>query len=830
MVQKLSRTTDIVTKEDIIALKKIIQLVKIFTDKNPLRKQKINYQRIASELEKIDSDQKLMILSFKKVLRKLKSICQREIYPKIFFIVGGHGGIIIDGIGFCEFDSPKFAITRLLEKMQFAIETNMPYSIEIAMCCLEWLKIRFPKEMSEFLRLFKLGKFEIINPTYSQPYNLLIGPESNIKQFEYGLNILKQLGLSCQIYYSSECSLHPQIPQILKGFDIKYGSLRTRLLGMCPTTHSGHIDWVGLDNSPIETITDQIGIFNGEYWHGTFFKEIPNLLFQAVARPFVKYLVYSSIEDFIMHLPCQEEVWKISRFSEIFGKFIRVSDFFHLTEKDGTFKFKRDSFFLGQYVFIRNELFLQNKNCETLLIYAEILNCILGLYAEKSEDSLLDELWAKLLLTQAHDNYAVPYIRTGDYSAQQLNKEEYQQLKLELANISISDLSLQLLKKIQEKCNEFITIALEKLATPINTKVPKGKNPINILVFNPTITYRKDIISIPLFSEKITGMSLIHGEKNLNFQCRNSKLKFIAELSPLCYKIYSFVQKKTIASEKSNFHFKISILDDKKTIKVVYAQKEVFKLKFTSEYPYQLSINDYYKDSIEERYLILGKVKNQSFTLEIIQYSGINRLELTLHSNLLKELVLIPSFNISHSFINYPFGIEETKRTHIQTLDFLWLRGKSNGILFMIKNSQYFLINRDNFTIRNLLMGRGRFEFAISITQGDDPSLALNTAVSFQFRLVGIKLNKNNAFKEYSNSFLSISAPLILINLWRRKNQSYLRLFNPSDNELNVKFQGPLLKDPLKEINFNYKEIRTLKGNSTLIGSWKIQTFRINAQ
>ncbi len=65
--------------------------------------------------------------------------------------------------------------------------------------------------------------------------------------------------------------------------------------------------------------------------------------------------------------------------------------------------------------------------------------------------------------------------------------------------------------------------------------------------------------------------------------------------------------------------------------------------------------------------------------IEIIHYNGVNRLEFNLDSNLLREIILIPKIEISKSFINYPFGTEET---NIQTLDFLWLKGKKERSFF----------------------------------------------------------------------------------------------------------------------------------------------------
>ena len=126
---------------------------------------------------------------------------------------------------------------------------------------------------------------------------------------------------------------------------------------MCPTSHSGKINWIGLDNSNITAITDQSGVFNGEYWHGTFYREIPNLLFQVVARPLMNHISYSSIEDFIIPLTFQEEIWRISKFSNIVVKFVLFSEFFELIETDGEYKYFHDDFYLGDYVFNHNEIF-----------------------------------------------------------------------------------------------------------------------------------------------------------------------------------------------------------------------------------------------------------------------------------------------------------------------------------------------------------------------------------------------------------------------------------------------------------------------------------------
>ena len=800
--------------EDINALKSIFDLFLIFINKFPVRKPKFNSDKFRGKLEDIEhkfhQNEEITRKEFVNLLNKLRSTIHKVIVPELIYIVGQHGGIIINDIGFCEFDNPSYSLNRLLKNMRIAIDNQIPYNLEVAVSCLEWLNERYPEKFEEFLNLFKQGKCEIINPSYSQPYSLIIGPESNLKHFEYGLKNLKKIGLDSNMYYCSESSIHPQIPQILRGFNIKYASLRTRLLGVNPTANSPHIGWIGLDNTSLDAIVDQSGIFNGEYWHGTFFQELPNLLFQAVARPFMKKIVYSNLDDFMNNMPYQEEVWRMSKFANIFGKFLSFAEFFELTEKDGDFKYIRDEFRLSDLVFQSSKLFLYNKNSEILIIISEILNGVLSYFNHESKDTLFEHLWEKLLPNQAHDCYVVPYIRSGDYSKAQLNMEELRNINLTKNLITISELSIQRHKEIQETCTSQIKVALTEIATIILKEQIKPENdPNTFFVFNPTPYSRRDIISFPM------------DHKNLH-------PKFIAEVPGFGYKIYSTSDEhnKTPKS-KPIFFYELKLLDDFKKIEVKYKEKLVYELSFLPLIPYDLELKEKYSDEIEEKYIFIGNAKNQSFKVEIVQFSGINRLEIILETNSKNHVILTPKVNIQKSLINYPFGIEETRRRQVQTLDFIWLKGTKEQIIYIQKNSQRFEINQDSFEIKNILYNKGRYESAIVITDKRDSLSVLEFVNSYYFRLLGISINKQRDIRDEEQSFLSIEPPLPIVFLWRRKTGLYLRTYNPNNEEIVIKLDGILVGNQLKEVDFLFKEIISLKSNQTKIKPWKIKTFKL---
>jgi hypothetical protein len=821
------------TLEDLKAVDKVIDLVKSFSDKNLINKRQLDAHRLRQKVNDLIDNihtRNFNVNDFHKILRKLKSIIKKDVLPEIYYISGGHGGIIINDIGFCEFDSPQYAFNRLMERMEVAIATKMPYNLEIATCCLAWLKQHHPDLFTRFLKLHAKGLFEIINPSYSQPYNLIIGEESNIKQLEYGINTLKSLGLDCNIYYASEASIHPQLPQLLRSFDLRYCSLRMRLLGMSPTSPSGNIDFIGLDGTKVQAITDQSGIYNGELWHGTFYQELPNLLFQAVSRPFFNHLIYSSIEDFIMPLPYQEEVWRVNKYLDIFGKFICCSELFKLTKKDGEFQFNRDQFDLGQNIFLQSDLFLNNRECEACLIAAETLNCIIKVYGENSNEELLNSLWEKLLLTQAHDNYAVPFIRSGDYSMQQLTNQEYAQLKLNPNSTSISSLSMTLLKEIKNQCNALLDDMVGKLARKIITKPSLRNNkPNTLFIFNPSSYPRKDLYIFPYDIEG-TNLNLIDGAGNfINFVNEGSNIKIVAEVPPLGYNTYYFVefdepQQKSI---DVSYFYEISVSKDLKSIKFNHVGNKMFSLTFESQLNYKIMPIKQIRDSVEETFTFSGESENGSFFISITQCNEINRLSFSLESKSLKGIKIHPHFEVNESYINYPFGMEQTKRSSIQSLDFLILKGSLYTLYYMQKNSQSFKIERSDFSFKNIIKIDGHYEFSIIVEEGGTPSKAYEYRNNFLLKFVGTLVESKNRKLKKSKSTLSLNMPLPISLLWSRKDKNFIRFFNPTMQSQEINLSGDLIGEKILEVNLNNQKIRAWDPRSLLIASWEIKTFEI---
>ena len=286
---------------------------------------------------------------------------------------------------------------------------------------------------------------------------------------------------------------------------------------------------------------------------------------------------------------------------------------------------------------------------------------------------------------------------------------------------------------------------------------------------------------------------------------------------------YTRIFLNDIKIESSSFLFDVRLLKDLKTIQIKFKNKIVYEIQFKSKIPYTLEINQKQSNDIEEITEIKGSMKSKKFNLQITQYNDINRLEFTLDSSILSEIVIIPKIQIEEALINYPFGIEKTKRTKIQSLDFLWLKGLKRGLIYIQKNSQKFIINQETFRISNLIPAKGRYEFCISITENQSPLFFVYT---YYFRLIGHKFDKETNLISLNSSFLALNPPVPTVNLWQRENSIFLRLFNPSDDKIQVELKGDLIKHQIKETNFNLKEMASLSNKIIEMQPWKIKTLK----
>ncbi len=814
------------------------KLIEDFVSRNPLSKDKKTLESLTKKIEELNAikeDRAQLRDAVKKILKKFQQIIKKEVIPEIYFMVGLHGGVIIDNHGYCEFDSPEFAMKRVNEKLKSAIKLGFPYNVEIATSTLEWVHQKYPELTKQFVDLLTQGPFNFINNTYSQPYLLTVQPESNIKEFEFGLHACKQMNIPIAAYYGSEASVHPQVPQILRGFGIDKCSLRVRLLGVAPTTTSGHIKWVGTDGTEIECITDQSGVFNGEIFHGTFFREIPSCLFQAIARPFLRYIIYSSIEDCVMPLPSFDAVALTSTISEssgqgtIFGNFVNIEKLMNAIPVDGKHSFPLDLFDLGWYIFQSQDLYALAKKNEYLLLALEFLHTCSSIDLRNE----IDELWKELLLTHAHDCYAVPNTKPGDYSYSQLDAETLKSVNILGTRTSIREICLNVHNKIQNKIHELsYTLIFGKNYQNKET----NQIPFKIIVFNPCQYTRNEVIEIQvnnyimnIIKQNLDDVVIRKDNSEVPFYLseRENIILIPLEMDPFALFSLEVNRSKSEKSIKQNETEKnkyISIVDNMLEIKGMNTDSLILSFDQNNEDPSKISIETSAESNFHfETIIIIRNSKEIQCKIKVIINKITGKRRIRLENQGLKEVGITLPQKILKIIRDFPFGIEETTRNQIFALnsiailmqndvlqlihnnfpEFRFEEAANKIIMKLYKNfaSEIHLVKNNHFSQENM-----QLEIMKSIT----PNMYF---ISVDPVIINLSVLQN--FK--------IPNGLIISNIWRNGAKKYLRAYNISDKEIELNNQNwkecNLLLENIKIENAELKAKR--------IESKKIITFEM---
>ncbi|NMC07593.1 MAG: hypothetical protein GYA24_20435 [Candidatus Lokiarchaeota archaeon] len=339
--------------------------------------------------------------------------------PDIYILHGIHGNILFPDVGYCEFDDPVKAWQHLQHWCDKALHAKgepgswqggFPAGFEIGIVSLEELAKSEP-----VWPLLKECGADIINPLYSEPYLRHCSEESTIRQFEIGLDILARNGLGASVFASSEHALHPQLPQILKGFGIGLAFATARLAGGAPTSYLPKVEWEGLDGTVIPAIVQQSGLPNGHVWHGRFFEELPGMIFNAVARPDLPAVVYANIEDFANPMPGSDAI--ASHAGELERARIRLRGFSDMAKAPLPVS-RRVRWSIEDFPirYMESRLISLARRCEDFLVMVEAADVLLAALGTQTHEGQLVDAWKKLLAAQNHDAYVVPFTVPGLYS------------------------------------------------------------------------------------------------------------------------------------------------------------------------------------------------------------------------------------------------------------------------------------------------------------------------------------------------------------------------------------------------------------------------------
>lgn len=367
----------------------------------------------------------------------------------------------------------------------------------------------FPEVIDEMRKWVKKGRLGFIGGTYSQPHLHVFGPESNIRQFEYGLEVFKRI-FDCKIisYARQETGLHQQLPQILNGFGYKFSVIPAFYWTLRFIEGSSFPEIIG--NANFQSFVQ------GEeftYWQGLDKSEIPLYLKSSSAHiqeDEQRDLFHSPI--LCIYFPDMKEV------GEDWYQEKKKKGSFHLLDEALEEQMEKYppasraklysywSYIEGMWAEV---LCRKNKEAEVKAVQAEAMLAMAHLTGGQIKETKekLDTIWRNILTSQHHDVY---WIETTDLKKKALT----------WLNEAIED-SEKIIKKAQSK-----------IAKKLNTGEKEEKV---MIVFNTLPKERKGIIRVKTEDD----LKVVNDEnKEVPLQRMEGEINFIDTLPAFGYRVY----------------------------------------------------------------------------------------------------------------------------------------------------------------------------------------------------------------------------------------------------------------------------------------------------
>lgn len=308
---------------------------------------------------------------------------------------------------------------------QFMADTLNRYgdwmiNVEIEPETWDTVKVLDPKGYAAFSKLFSdqtsRGRIEYVNPSYGQSYLFNINGESVIRQFQFGINSLKQHFPTAKFttYSSEEPCFTSALPQILSSLGFTHAVLKnpnTCWGGYTRAFGGETINWIGPDGTSILTAPRYASeeLEPNSTWQTTAWNNSPSYIEAAFAQG-IRHPVGMCLQDAgwrngrwlgsLQGKNTSYTTWR-NYFSNIANKESQES--WRVSQED-----IQVSLVWGSQVL--QQIAQQVRFSENKITRAEKLASLAKLYVGLAypEDSL-NAAWRTLLLAQHHDCWIVPY-------------------------------------------------------------------------------------------------------------------------------------------------------------------------------------------------------------------------------------------------------------------------------------------------------------------------------------------------------------------------------------------------------------------------------------
>ncbi|MGE5599439.1 MAG: hypothetical protein ACM3XS_08675, partial [Bacteroidota bacterium] len=332
-----------------------------------------------------------------------------------------HGGIILGGHGFAEYDSPRYVRDWFELYAHWTQTRGYRFSVEIGAGTLAAMAARYPAHAAKMAALWRNGAVEVVNGTRAQPYPWLLPLASNAMQFALGQEALQEtFGRRAESYVAQEFGLTTRHPGLLRQFDYSLACHRVQNWGRVPAEKNPACLWQGADGGSILALAG--GSDRSEQRIGTIYLEWPEITAAAVTER-TPFLALTNLLDFFWMPAFREETIRANHYAPIFGRFLTFHDLRRiLPEVDPPVRrymeddYEPEAFSRYPWAGGIAGTMLRALEAENFLREADLLNC-LALLSGVGGRCDTRRAWEALLDFENHDCFCVPHAEAGGHTS-----------------------------------------------------------------------------------------------------------------------------------------------------------------------------------------------------------------------------------------------------------------------------------------------------------------------------------------------------------------------------------------------------------------------------
>ena len=324
------------------------------------------------------------------------------------FVEGFHGGLY-----------GHYPLRSYTTYMMDLLDSNPEwrFCLEIEPETWDSVAVADPSGLARLKKALSGDRVEYTNPTYAQPYCYNITGESLIRQFEYGMKTLDRVfpGIRYDSYAVEEPCFTSTLPQILKGFGIRYASIKNpnTTWGGYAAAHGGElVEWIAPDGSSVKASPrHQIEELGDKVWETKANGVYPSYYEDAIKAGF-RHPVGMCYQDAGWTNGLWLDSMKVDQRPD---RYVTWREYFENVATDvepEEYKFHQEDV-CGGLVWgsqVLQRIAGEVRDAENGITGAEKMGAmahVLNGYRYSQAD--VDEAWRCLLLSQHHDSWIVPY-------------------------------------------------------------------------------------------------------------------------------------------------------------------------------------------------------------------------------------------------------------------------------------------------------------------------------------------------------------------------------------------------------------------------------------